>query len=159
VPGSAALPILHFFLLANLIHTGGHQRLRFPGLGDDDLAHHDARRACHEGRRDQVVEPHAEQGIADEQRPGYRRQPGPHHGEELRLGRPRYVRLHDQRRLGHSDEDGGGGERGLCLARAQRELQSPAEYLHDPLQNAPVVEHRGEGGEEDDHRQDLKSED
>src|SRR5215213_10051389 len=146
-------------LPAGLVHAGGPQGLRFCGFRDDDLAHHDAGRAGHEGGRDQVVEPDAEQRVTYEQRPRHGREPGPHHGEELGFARPRYVRFDDEWRLGHPDKDCRGGVRGLGLARAQRELQCPADELDDPLQNSQVVEHRGEGGKEDDHRQDLERED
>ena len=81
-----------------------------------------------------------------------------HDRHELGLGHRADVGLDQQRRLGLADEDvGRGGER--LGARGAHELgHEPGDALDHLLQDAEVVEHRGQRGDEDDRRQHLEGE-
>ena len=81
-----------------------------------------------------------------------------HDGQDLGLGHGPDVRLDQQGRLGLADEDVGRvGER-LGAARAHELGHDPGHAPDHRLQDAQVVQHRGQRGDEDDRRQDLEGE-
>ena len=85
--------------------------------------------------------------------------PPDHHRQQLRLRHPRHERLDDDRRLGLPHEDVGRGRERLRSARPHQEHHRARHQPDDELQDAEVVEHGEERGDEDDRRQRGEGED
>ncbi len=82
-----------------------------------------------------------------------------HDGHEFAARHARNIGPDDQRRLGLAHENvRGGGER-FTAAGAKRLAHHPGDRAHDALQNAPVIEKRGQRGHDDDRAGDEDGED
>ena len=82
-----------------------------------------------------------------------------HDGKEFRFGQGRQIGADHQGRLGLAHKGIGGHIEGLGPASAHKALHHPGHPLDNPLHDAKVIEDGHEGGEEDNRRQHLESED
>lgn len=99
-----------------------------------------------------------ETGIEHHDRAGDGRHAAGHESEQRRAGHAGQIGPDQQRRLGHADEDIGGGAQPQRSARAQGAAQQPGESAHQQRQDAPVKEQGRERADDQDQRQGAEGE-
>ena len=115
-------------------------------------------RRLHEGRGQQVLEFRNHQHVAGQHRAGDRCQGRNHDREHLRVAEVLQVRPNHERRLGLPDEDIGRRVHRFDGTRPDHFVQEATDEPDDPLHDAQVVQHRHQGGKEDDDRQHVDGE-
>ena len=85
---------------------------------------------------------HPEADVGSQDRSRDCRKPARHHRVDLREGEVAQVRLNEEGGRGLAHEYVGGGVEGLAGRGANGGLEQPAQLDDQPLEGAPVVQHR-----------------
>jgi hypothetical protein len=144
------------------------RRVGGAGLGNQDFGDHQGGGHGDDGFGDEVggedellggVRAAEETDVGDEHTAGHGGHAADHHAENLRARHAGEVGLDHERGLGLADEHIRGGAECLGSGEAHGFCDDPGDGEDDLLQDAEIVECRGECRETDDRGEDRKSED